>query len=64
MVNIKEVINDAQEALSMDRYMDFEEWYPAWMIDENGQMINNPTMLKNLKSIFENAQRELGIKGS
>ena len=62
MVNIKEIINDAKEALRFDRYMEFEEWYPAWMIDENGQMINNPARLKNLQSIFENVQRELGIK--
>ena len=57
-----EVINDAREALSMDRYMEFEEWYPAWMVDENGELMEDPARVKSLRTIFDGMKKELGIK--
>lgn len=56
------IINDAREALLMDRFMSFEEWYPAWMVNENGELINNQARLKSLRMIFDGVMEKLGIK--
>lgn len=59
---VTEVVNDAKEALTFDRYMDFEEWYPAWMVNENGELIEDNDRLENLRLIFNEVKKELNIK--
>jgi hypothetical protein len=56
-----EVINDAREALTMDRTLEFEEWFPAWMVDDNGQLTNDEPRMKSLRMIFDGIKKELGI---
>lgn len=59
---VMDVVNDAIEALNMDIQMEFEEWYPAWMVDENGELMEDPARLKSLRMIFDGVRDRLHHK--
>ena len=58
--SVKEVYEDAREALMLCPDMTFEEWAPAWMLDENGNYCEDKDLEYSLKVIWERAK--LGFK--
>lgn len=59
--SVIEVINDAREALSMDSHIEFEEWCPSWMVDENGELMENQERLKTLRMIFDRVKKDFCV---
>ena len=60
-IEVIKVIEDAKEALRFDRHIEFKEWYPAWMVDENGELMKDPKRVQSLRMIFDRVKEELGI---
>ena len=56
----EEIYKDAVDALKMSgNDIDFDEWYPAWMIDENGELTENEAKKARLKVIWDKAVKDL-----
>lgn len=63
MEKVEEIYNDAIEALQMSgNQLDFDEWAPAWLIDENGNLIDDEEKKKNLRAIWDRALQEVNKK--
>lgn len=55
-MNEKEILKDAIDAIRMsDGLIDFEEWAPGWMIDENGEYMFDSERQSELKVIWDKA---------
>ena len=55
--SVKEVYEDAREALRMCPTMEFEEWAPAWMVnDETGELLKDKDLEYDLRVIWERAK--------
>ena len=58
-----QIYSDALDALRMSDYtIEFDEWYPAWMIDSNGNLVENEKRKNMLLELFNRAKRELNVK--
>ena len=59
-LNEKEVYNDAVEAIAMSGgIIDFEDWVPGWMINENGDgLIEDEELKCKLKTIWDKANKK------
>lgn len=52
----KEIYQDALDAIRMsDGFISFDEWAPGWMVNENGEYVNNDNRLNALKVIWDKA---------
>ena len=59
----REIEDDAVEAIRMSgNEIDFDEWYPAWMIDGQGNLIDNPDKKEALKTIWDKAYASCNYK--
>lgn len=59
----KEIEDDAVDAIRMSgNDIDFDEWYPAWMIDGQGKLTDNPEMKEALKTIWDKAYKSCNYK--
>lgn len=59
---VEEIYNDALEALRMsDGMLTFAEWSPAFMVDENGNYINDGEKASSLLVIWNRAKMALGL---
>ena len=60
MKRVGEIYQDAIEALRMsDGMIEFEEWFPGWMVDENGEFMEDEMRKTNLKVIWDKAVRTI-----
>ena len=60
---VEEIYNDALEALQMsDGMLTFDEWAPAFMLDENGEyVVNDGEKASSLLVIWNRAKTALGL---
>jgi len=59
---VDDIYNDALEALQMsDGMLTFDEWAPAFMVDENGDYVNDGEKARNLLLIWNRAKMALGL---
>lgn len=59
---VEEIYNDALEALQMsDGMLTFDEWAPAFMLDENGDYVNDGEKASSLLVIWNRAKTALGL---
>lgn len=59
---VEEIYNDALEALQMsDGMLTFDEWAPAFMLNENGDYVKDGEKASSLLVIWNRAKTALGL---